>query len=179
MKTLAVLFVFFSLLPEQGAHAGSKSSLVAFGDLGQHLVPASALFFSLSKGDRVGAVQLVESYLVTLGTVYGIKYSTCCTRPYGGKYSFPSGHTASAFVGTAYLSERYGTAYAVPAFAISTVVGYSRTQSHNHHMRDVVIGAFMAYIAAVMFTDPYQKKSLVISPLCEEGCRGVSFTKNF
>lgn len=173
------MLLFFSLLPEQGAHAGSKTPLVTFGDLGQHLVPVSALLFSLSKGDREGTVQLLESYLVTLGAVYGIKYSTCCTRPYGGRYSFPSGHTASAFVGTAYLSERYGTAYAAPALAISTVVGYSRTQSHNHHMRDVVVGAFMAYIAAVIFTSPYQKRSLVISPVCEEGCRGVSFAKKF
>lgn len=179
MKFLVLSLLFVSIISGQKVHADSKGSLESFGDIGQHLVPVTALCISLSKGDREGAFQLLKTSAATMAAVYGIKYATCCTRPYGGRYSFPSGHTACAFMGAAYLDKRYGFVYAFPGIIISSVVGYSRTQSENHHMRDVVVGAFIAYISAWTLTTPYENNRVIITPLCEEGCKGVSFSKRF
>ena len=171
----AVLYLFLL----EDVQGGSKSSLERFGDIGQHLVPATAFCVSLSKGDKEGVIQLLKSSAVTMAVVYGIKYSTCCTRPYGGCYSFPSRHTSGAFMGTAYLDKRYGFVYSFPRFIISSVVGYSRTQAHKHHLRDVVVGAFIAYISAWTLTTPYQRQLIRISPLYDRDCCGLFLTKAF
>lgn len=142
-------------------------------------MPIAALCFSLSKGDQEGVKQLLRTSAATMTTVYATKYATRCTRPYGGMYSFPSGHTAGAFMGAAYLDKRYGFAFSFPGVIISSVVGYSRTQSHKHHMRDVAMGAFIAYVSAWILTTPYENNCVVITPICEEGCNGLSLSKRF
>ena len=41
-------------------------------------------------------------------TVRGIKYLVNRSRPYGGDHSFPSGHTATAFMSATLLHKEYG-----------------------------------------------------------------------
>ncbi|WP_205527246.1 phosphatase PAP2 family protein [Solimonas sp. K1W22B-7] len=74
---------------------------------------------------------------------YGLKYAVDAERPNGGPRSFPSGHTASAFMGAEFIRKEYGWGWGVPAYLTAGWVGYSRVETHNHYWRDVVAGALI------------------------------------
>lgn len=74
-------------------------------------------------------------------STYALKYSIDAKRPNGGGQSFPSGHTAAAFMGAEYIRKQFGNDWGVPAYLAGGLVGYSRVESHNHYWRDVIAGA--------------------------------------
>jgi len=78
---------------------------------------------------------------------YGLKYSIEAERPNGGSESFPSGHTASAFMGAEFIRKEYGNGWGLPAYAVAGWVGYSRVESGNHYWRDVLGGALIGIAA--------------------------------
>lgn len=73
--------------------------------------------------------------------VFGLKYSINAKRPNGGGQSFPSGHTASAFMGAEYIRQQHGWGWGIPAYVAAGWVGYTRVESNNHYWRDVAAGA--------------------------------------
>lgn len=52
--------------------------------------------------------------------------------------SFPSGHTAGAFIGVVFLWRRYGTSRGLIALPAGCFVGVSRIYSQNHWPSDVL-----------------------------------------
>lgn len=74
---------------------------------------------------------------------YGLKYAVDAERPNGGPRSFPSGHTASAFMGAEFIRKEYGWGWGVPAYLTAGWVGYSRVETNNHYWRDVLAGALI------------------------------------
>ena len=87
------------------------------------------------------------SFLRMEVATYGLKYAIDAERPNGGGQSFPSGHTASAFMGAEFIRKEYGWGWAIPAFGAASWVGYTRVQSHNHYWRDVIGGALVGIAA--------------------------------
>jgi membrane-associated phospholipid phosphatase len=73
--------------------------------------------------------------------VWALKTTVRRTRPNGGAYSFPSGHTAAAFSIAPVLAHRYGWRVGVPAFALATATGMGRMEDRYHYLSDVVFGA--------------------------------------
>lgn len=67
-------------------------------------------------------------------------------------FSFPSGHTASAFAFTTGIAPEY-PALAVPLYAVSATMGYSRVHAGMHYPSDVLAGA-AAGIAAGLVSHP-------------------------
>ncbi len=63
------------------------------------------------------------------------------TRPNGGLYSYPSGHTSSSFATAAVVYEHFGPIFGVPAFLGATYIGLSRLQGNKHYASDVIAGA--------------------------------------
>ena len=63
------------------------------------------------------------------------------TRPNGGPYSFPSGHTAVAFSAAPILAQRYGWKTGLAAYALATATGLARMEDRKHHLADVLAGA--------------------------------------
>ncbi len=55
--------------------------------------------------------------------------------------SFPSGHSTSAFAFASVVHAEHGWAWAVPAYALASFVGYSRINDNKHYFHDVVAGA--------------------------------------
>jgi len=78
---------------------------------------------------------------------YGLKYAIDAERPNGGGQSFPSGHTAAAFMGAEFIRKEYGWAWGAPAYAAASWVGYTRVESDNHYWRDVLGGAIIGVLA--------------------------------
>jgi membrane-associated phospholipid phosphatase len=85
------------------------------------------------------------SNVVMEGFVFPIKNLTHELRPNGQGYqSFPSGHTAEAFLSATFLYEEYKNVsiwYGVGGYVVAGTVGYLRIYNNAHWFHDVVAGA--------------------------------------
>ena len=86
------------------------------------------------------------SYLIMAGLVNGIKYSAKEMRPDGSTAnSWPSGHTATAFVGATLLHKEYGLTrspwWSVAGYGVATATGVMRVLNNRHWISDVMSGA--------------------------------------
>ena len=75
-------------------------------------------------------------------TVEGLKYFVDEQRPDGSDFkSFPSGHSAIAFLGADLVRQEYGWGYGAAAYALATGVGAMRLCHERHWWWDVLAGA--------------------------------------
>ena len=86
------------------------------------------------------------SYALMAAIVNPIKYSCHELRPDGTtRNSWPSGHTATAFVGATILHKEYGLTrspwYSVAGYAVATATGVMRVLNNRHWVSDVLSGA--------------------------------------
>ena len=86
------------------------------------------------------------SYGLMAGLVNGIKYSAKEMRPDGSTAnSWPSGHTATAFVGATLLHKEYGLTrspwYSVAGYGVATATGVMRVLNNRHWISDIMSGA--------------------------------------
>ena len=86
------------------------------------------------------------SYVIMAGLVNGIKYSAKEMRPDGSTAnSWPSGHTATAFVGASLLHKEYGLTrspwWSVAGYGVATATGVMRVLNNRHWISDVMSGA--------------------------------------
>jgi len=170
-KILLSSFILLAILPFQ-AFSGEKSGIERAGDIGQYVVPIAALGVTFSNGDYVGSCQMFNTSLATMSTAYGLKAMLNAKRPDGGRLSFPSGHTASAFMGATFLHHRYGFRCAVSAYAAATFVGFSRVHSRRHYTYDVLGSVAIAYGASWYFTTSYCPRVEVV-PVVEKDFCGI------
>ena len=149
IPALAAICYFLPILPANAGSAFYKT----YGDVFQKVLPAGAAILAWSKDDAVGMRQFLQSGGVTMATTYALKYSVNSTRPNGGKHSFPSGHTSSAFAGAAFIGRRYGWEWGLPAEALAAAVAGSRIDAKAHHWRDVIASAAIAHVSAYYLVD--------------------------
>ena len=86
------------------------------------------------------------SYAIMTVLVNGIKYSAKEMRPDGSTAnSWPSGHTATAFVGASLLHKEYGLTrspwWSVAGYGVATATGVMRVLNNRHWISDVMSGA--------------------------------------
>ena len=86
------------------------------------------------------------SYAIMAGLVNGIKYTAKEMRPDGSTAnSWPSGHTATAFVGATLLHKEYGLTrspwWSVAGYGVATATGVMRVLNNRHWISDVMSGA--------------------------------------
>jgi membrane-associated phospholipid phosphatase len=78
-------------------------------------------------------------------TVSHLKKSTQIERPDGSNYSsFPSSHTATAFMSATFLHLEYGHLspwYSIAGYGAAATVGWLRMQKNKHWASDVLTGA--------------------------------------
>lgn len=83
--------------------------------------------------------------------VQGIKHCTSRTRPDGTKNSFPSGHTATAFMGATLLAHEYGHKsiwIPITGYSLATATGVLRILNNKHYVSDVLVGAAIGILSA-------------------------------
>ena len=88
----------------------------------------------------------LASYAVMAGFVNSIKYTASEMRPDGTtRNSWPSGHTATAFVGATILHKEYGLTrspwYSIAGYSLATATGVMRVLNNRHWISDVLSGA--------------------------------------
>ena len=86
------------------------------------------------------------SYAIMAGFVNGIKYSAKEMRPDGSTAnSWPSGHTATSFVGATILHKEYGLTrspwFSIAGYGVATATGIMRVLNNRHWISDVMSGA--------------------------------------
>ena len=78
-------------------------------------------------------------------TVNGLKYTIKRMRPDGSRRnSFPSGHTATAFMTATMLHKEYGWRspwFSIGGYTAAAVTGVSRLLNNRHWMTDIAAGA--------------------------------------
>lgn len=94
---------------------------------------------------------IATSYLTMGILVNGLKYTVREPRPTGARNSFPSGHTATAFMGAELVRMEYKDAsvwYGVGAYVVATGVGVLRVWNERHWATDVLAGAGIGILSA-------------------------------
>ena len=126
------------------------------GNLLALLLPAVATGSTVVLEDRTGRWQFARGVASNAAVTLGLKYTVAESRPNEeDDHSFPSGHTSLAFQSAAFIHKRYGLNYALPAYLAAAYVRYSRVQSDNHYIHDVVAGALIGTVSALCFTTEY------------------------
>ncbi|GAB6010739.1 phosphatase PAP2 family protein [Viscerimonas tarda] len=119
-------------------------------DYMQYAPAATAFALNLSgvKGrNRLGRVALNwgGSMLIMGGLVNSIKYTAKVMRPdETTRNSFPSGHTATAFMNATFLHKEYGhvnSLYSILGYSMSSYTGISRSLNNRHWLSDILAGA--------------------------------------
>src|SRR5262249_45710980 len=123
-RALWWIALFLCCLAHVTARAGD--AIETAGDILQYVIPGTAGVLTLGYRDYKGTLQLGESFALTEGVTYGLKYTVDETRPNGGSHSFPSGHTSVSFCGAEFIRKRYGWELGIPAYAAASFVAYSR-----------------------------------------------------
>ncbi len=112
--------------------------------------------------DWTGVSQLGVVTLGSVGIAYGLKHVIHEERPDHSDFqSMPSDTAALAFAPAAFLWDRYGWAWGVPAYAAAAFVGYSRVDADKHHWYDVAASAGIAWGMSRIFTTEYHKRFAV------------------
>lgn len=92
---------------------------------------------------------LIISQLISAATVGILKYTIDLDRPYGGAYSFPSGHTARAFVSATVLYQEFKDSAPLLAwsgYAFATATGVLRVTNNEHWVPDVLFSAGLGIV---------------------------------
>lgn len=121
------------------------------------------------------AKYMAISQLATAVIVQSVKRITNLPRPYGGAYTFPSGHTSQSFVGATvqyHEFKDYNIAFAYLGYAFSTAVGVMRVTNDRHWVPDVVVGAGLGmlitnlvyYFEPFKEWNPFEKKKYAFTP---------------
>ena len=187
-KKITSLLAISSLIASGTINA--KSNMEKAGDFGAVFLPAAALGMSLmEEGTHEGTTQFLVSWSASNLAVQGIKNVVDKRRPnsdlnetddpYGN--SFPSGHASAAFGGAAFIYDRYGTTWGIPAYALAAFTAYSRVDAQKHFYEDVLAGGSIAVMSSLIFTSP-SDTGLSVSPTLNEGGGvglQVAFTDQF
>lgn len=123
--------------------------------LGSGLTPACAsiVLYTTGKlahapGATALASDLIRAQAVNALMTIPIKFAINRARPDGSPYSYPSGHTSSAFAAAGIVAHAVGSKWGLVAYGGAVMVGISRLQENVHFASDVVAGAIVGTYAA-------------------------------
>jgi membrane-associated phospholipid phosphatase len=148
-----------------------------------------------SVADQFFLVALAES--LNAGMVQGLKKGINQTRPDGAPHSFPSGHTANAFLGAHVAFKELKDSslpLACSGYAIAAFVAGTRVYKNRHWIADVVAGAgfgilsvelsYLIYFPvrnAIVAHNGHPKAAdrLVVAPMVNQGGGGLYLSFRF
>ncbi len=125
-----------------------------FDDYIQYLPVASSLMLGCAsvkaKHSFRDRVLIIATSYTTLAVLTNIpKFCIDEKRPeFAGYNSFPSGHTATVFMGAELVRIEYGGWYGISAYTIAAGVGFMRMYNGRHWLHDVVVGAGVGILSA-------------------------------
>lgn len=125
-------------------------------------------------GARVGAA-LFRAQLIAQGLTLALKETSRRSRPEGGGFSFPSGHTAMTFASATVLQQEFGWRIGLPAYAVASYVAASRVQMKRHYLSDVTFGAALGIVAGRTVSIGHGRR-LMVTPMATPSGAAAGFT---
>ena len=125
-----------------------------FDDYIQYLPVASSLMLGCAgvkaKHSFRDRTFIIATSYATLAVLTNVpKFCIDEKRPeFAGHNSFPSGHTATVFMGAELVRIEYGSWYGIGAYTIATGIGFMRMYNGRHWLHDVVAGAGIGILSA-------------------------------
>ena len=171
LTLIFILFVCLSGKAQEVEISGSRKAVRTSGDVLAFVTPVASLTTVLVLQDWKGLKQGALAGVSTIGMTYALKYLIKKERPDGSdKHSFPSMHTSVSFTGAAFIQRRYGWKWGIPAYAIASYVGWSRTyaKKHDWHLPILILQKMLAYEAGRYMpgTEPLSEpEALTFSPV--------------
>lgn len=178
---LTTLFFAISIHAQEIELTKSQKAVRTSGDIGAVLLPVADLTVILFNKDWQGLKQGALAGITTLGVTYILKYAVKKERPdKSDMHSFPSMHTSVSFTAAGFIQRRYGWKWGIPAYMISTYVGWSRVYGKKHDWWDVAAGAVIGLGSSYIFTRPFAKThELTLSPVAGDGHYGIYASMKF
>jgi membrane-associated phospholipid phosphatase len=120
---------------------------------------------------------LVRAQIVTQGLTQAVKLAVQRPRPDGSdSFSFPSGHSSSAFATATVLQRHYGWKVGAPAYGFAGYVAASRLSENKHHLSDVIFGATIGILVGRTVTFGVGDSRFVLSPMVVPRGAGVQLS---
>ena len=110
--------------------------------------------FTRNAGLQDAGFDAARSLAITYAGVGVLKLAVHRTRPDGGAYSFPSGHTAGAFAIAPVLARHFGWRAGVPAYLLAVMTGAGRLEDRHHYLSDVIFGAALGTAVGLAESQP-------------------------
>jgi membrane-associated phospholipid phosphatase len=107
---------------------------------------------------------LTGSLLTSWVLVAGVKVAVGRTRPDGSPYSFPSGHTITAFCVAPVVTKYLGWEVGVPAYLVAAATGLARVERSKHYLSDVLAGATLGILVGETVTRNEEALSITVGP---------------
>lgn len=182
LRLSAVMAVMFTLYSITAAASEYTSSDEFPADVITALVPfATYGLVRYKKEDRKGESQFLRSTGVTLfvnsALRLGFNQTSWGERPNGSPYGFPSGHASFMVSNAAFLQDRYGWQYGLPAYLLSGYVSWVRVDTGHHRWRDIVAGAAVGYTVSKLYVTPQDAPN--ITPIIGPDSVGLRWERSF
>lgn len=188
VERMVIVFIWF--ITSIGAVSAQITGKFQVEDYTQY-VPAIAVYgidlMGLKAKHSVGerTIVVVSSYLVSTACVQTLKRTTHIRRPDGSNYlSFPSGHTATAFVGAHILYKEYKEIspwIGVAGYAVACGTGAMRVLHKRHWITDVVAGAGFGVLSVEVsyWLLPIFRSKFVLAPVISADGGGIGMACRF
>ena len=115
------------------------------------------------------------AFLISSALTHATKRTVRERRPdTGARTSFPSGHSATAFLGAELVREEYGWGYGAGAYAVATTIGVLRLYNERHWLNDVFAGAGIGILSAraAIWLLPWERKILGMNKATKRNSSG-------
>lgn len=163
-----------------------------FGDLAGQAIPnaayAGGMLLAGAFGNKNGyqrATMMTFATLYSAGVTTVLKYTVREPRPHNGadRTSFPSGHATTAFAFASVVGAEHGYGWGIPAYALASLVAYSRMNDNKHYIHDVVAGATIgtAYGLGIYYLRRGSRGDSRVSfaPIWDHDVKGASVAYRF
>jgi len=169
ISKLFVCTIVILILPLH-SYPADDEAIEKAGDVLQIALPVAAGATTIILQDWEGTLQFAKAFGASWLTAYTLKYAIGKLRPASDHpLSHPSGHTMGAFAGAAFIDNRYGHAFGIPAYALAAFTGYSRVHSNNHFFDDVISGASISMLWSWFFVTPYGEEKVKSDVIVQKG----------
>jgi len=179
MRHVRLQAAMVALLCLHSLKAAASEELPA--DIVTALLPLTTYGIARYKGDVEGSKQFLRSTGTSLVVNSSLRLAFNGTswgeRPNGSPYGFPSGHAGFVTSSAAFLKDRYGWNYGLPAYALVAYVSYVRVDTDHHRWRDVAAGAAVSYGISKLFVTP--ENATHLAPVIGPDFLGMRWERSF
>lgn len=143
--------------------------ITMMGDNGLIWIALALLLTAIPKTRKVGIVCLCSMAVTFIVCNLGMKNIVARTRPYEvidglqrlvaaeTSYSFPSGHSSSAFACAVVIFKEMPKKFGIPALSFAIIIALSRLYVGVHYPSDVLSGVLLGTILALLTCYVYHK----------------------